>query len=57
MSTPAIALSTLDEINEIIQLLDEGGFVAGTFDARELLDFEQDRAIHACQSLYEMQSL
>ena len=36
-----------------IQLLKEAGFVAGTFDARELLDNEQDRVIHACQSLYE----
>ena len=36
-----------------IQLLKEAGFVAGTFDARELLDNEQDRVIHACQSRYE----
>ena len=53
ISTPVIASNTLNGIIGIIQLLNEAGFVAGTFDARELLDCEQDRMIHVCQSLYE----
>ena len=53
ISAPVIASSTLDGINEIIQLLNEAGFIAGTSDAVELLDYEQDCVIHACQSLYE----
>ena len=41
ISTPVIASNTLDGINGIIQLLNEAGSVAGTFDAKELFDCEQ----------------
>ena len=51
ISAPTIVSNKLDGINRITQLLNEAGFVAGTFDARELLDCEQDRVIHACQLL------
>uniref|UniRef100_M4BKU3 Uncharacterized protein n=1 Tax=Hyaloperonospora arabidopsidis (strain Emoy2) TaxID=559515 RepID=M4BKU3_HYAAE len=40
ISTPVIASNTLDGINGIIQLLNEAGSVAGTFDAKELFDCE-----------------
>ena len=53
ISTPVIASNTLNGIIGIIQLLNEAVLVASTFDARELLDCEQDRVIHTCQSLYE----
>ena len=48
-----IASNTLDGINVIIHLPNEAVFVAGSFDARELLDCEQDRLIHPCHPLYE----
>ena len=41
IATSVIALNTLDGINGTIQLLNEAGFFAGSFDARELLDCER----------------
>ena len=46
ISAPTIVSNKLDGINRITQLLNEAGFVAGTFDTRGLLDCEQYRVIH-----------
>ena len=53
ISLPKAATNALEEISAIIQLLQDAGYVAGAFDASELLECDQDQAIHACRSLYD----
>ena len=48
----AVASNTIDEVNEIIRLLHDAGFVAGLFKANKLLKCEQDQVTHAYRSLY-----
>ena len=50
---PAVASYTLDEINGIIRLLHYPGYVAGVFDAKKMMECEQDQVTHAYRSLYE----
>ena len=48
-----VASNTLKEINGIIRLLQDAGFVAGLFNASKLLECEQDQVTHAYRSLYD----
>ena len=52
ISAPATASNTLEDINGIVQLLRNEGFVAGVFDAKKLLDCKQDQVSRACRSLF-----
>ena len=50
---PAVAFNILDEINRILLLLHDAGFVTKVLDAMKMLDYEQYRAMHAFLSLFE----
>uniref|UniRef100_A0AAV1TUP4 Uncharacterized protein n=1 Tax=Peronospora matthiolae TaxID=2874970 RepID=A0AAV1TUP4_9STRA len=53
ISRPKVATNAVEGISAIIQLLQDAGYVAGAFDANELLERDQDQVIHACRSLYD----
>uniref|UniRef100_A0AAV1T4S6 Uncharacterized protein n=1 Tax=Peronospora matthiolae TaxID=2874970 RepID=A0AAV1T4S6_9STRA len=53
MSRPKVATNAVEGISAIIQLLQDAGYVAGAFDANEMLECDQDQVIHACRSLYD----
>ena len=48
-----MATNAVEGISVIIQLLQDAGYVAGAFDAHELLKCDQGQVIHACRSLYD----
>ena len=49
---PAVASYTLDEINGIIRLLHDADFVAGVFDAYQIVESDQHQVNLAYRSLY-----
>ena len=53
IALPKASTNALEGINAIIQLLQDARYVAGAFDASELLECDQDEVIHACRSLYD----
>ena len=54
ISCAKVATNAVEGISAIIQMLQDAGYVAGAFDANQLLECDQDQVIHACRSLYDM---
>ena len=53
ISRTKVVTNAVKGISVINQLLQDAGYVAGAFDAHELLKCDQDQVIHACRSLYD----
>ena len=50
---PAIASDILEEINGIIRLLHDVGFVAGVFDVNKMLECNQEQVSYTYRALYD----
>ena len=53
ISCAKVATNAVEGISAIIQMLQDAGYVAGAFDANQLLECDQDQVIYACRSLYD----